>query len=359
MPDGTKRRPFGRCQKRKNSKEDAVQLEREAIADLLNPKAAIVAAGGGKTLRELAAEYTRDIAPHQAQSEQESKRHKLPVLLDFEVRPGCLLGSLPISVIGRYELGRLKTYLTKERGLAMATVNNYLAVMGALLSWALDCEWIPKMPGLGMYDLETGDVQEADVYSPAEVDALLKEADADDDIMLRCAILLGFDAGLRAGEIRALHRTDVVGDVLYVRWSDYNGKLVKTKTGKRQKGTDSAKPRVIEMTGRLQAAVKRCLLAQAGPRVLARLNTSQRWAVATGDIWTKEVMRQYKLPKAWHALRHGFVTQLMIAGAPSKYVQDVAGHASVKTQERYTHAKPEDAAKVTRWLPSGKGRPTK
>lgn len=268
-----------------------------------------------------------EVAPlHQAPSEIEGKEQKLRAIILPAV------GHLPLDRIGRAELDAMKVQL---RDRAPRTVNNYLAVVGAVLDYAVEVGVLASKPAMGMLDVPDQAYEE---YSDAEIDALAR---AGRDVYERCAILLGGDAGLRAGEIRALRRDDVGAGKVRVQQSEWFGTL-KTTKGKRT--------RTVPMTPRLKAAVEACMRAQLGPAtqpLLLRGEVSRRGR----DLpWSREVMRERiehmaaaaGVPnRGWHALRHAFCSRLARGGVPARTIQVLAGHAAITTTERYMHVAPD------------------
>lgn len=319
--DSRAHRISGSAPKKQNTKAAAERAEREHIARLYNPTPSGPSGGGSPTFKEWSETYMEHGTAKQSPSEIKGKRQKLKALLV------PMLGKTRIDQIGRLDLDRVRSAL-KAR--TPSTINNYLSTVGAILTYAVDCKKLQAAPDLGLLNIPK---QPYEWYPENELLGLLE--DARGDVMMTAALLLGCDAGLRAGEIRALHRDNIGRGKLVVMFSDYEGELKTPKSGE---------PRTVPMTPRLAAAVDAALAAHDGPRVLARLAGFGQHTKSVGLPWTKYFMTRHQPPKGWHALRHSFCTLLAAAGRPAREIQALAGHASITTTERYMHHAPDRLA---------------
>jgi len=138
-------------------------------------------------------------------------------------------------------------------------------------------------------------------------------------LMLR----LGFEAGLRRGEMAQVHTRDLI--------NEGHGDWSLTVHGKGRKN------RVVPLNDSLALAIRTACLSGNGwcfPGDIAG-HLSPRYI---GKLLTRA------LPEGWtgHTLRHGFATDLLRHDVDLRTIQILLGHASLATTERYT--KPRDEA---------------
>jgi integrase len=324
LPDGRRVRISGTPAI--NTKQHAEIAERAHIARTLGgpaePEKEV------PTFGEFATEFLETyVVTNNKASEQVAKK----CIIELHLRPA--FGTLKLDEIERREIDHFKVRVSNGR--TPKTVNNILTVLGRILSYAVEAGLIDKAPRMRFVRVPP---QPFDFLDDAELTRLLTAGQTDPTVL--AALLMGVDAGLRAGEIRALHWEDVdlVAGNVVVRRSEYRGELQSPK---------GHRARVVPLTTRLKKALE--AIQHDGPRVLIRPD---------GRPWTVEVMRtalpvvasRAKLrPIGWHALRHTFCSQLAVRGVPPKAIQELAGHMSLTTTMRYLHLAPrvlDDAIRV-------------
>jgi integrase/recombinase XerC len=142
---------------------------------------------------------------------------------------------------------------------------------------------------------------------------------------LRDAALLTllYGCGLRIGEALALDCADLGGDVLRIQ-------------GK------GGKERLVPVLPKVREAVAAYLAARPFPAASASpLFVGMRGARLNAGVAQRQMRRARALlglPETAtpHALRHSFATHLLGAGGDLRTIQELLGHASLSTTQRYT-----------------------
>jgi integrase len=155
-------------------------------------------------------------------------------------------------------------------------------------------------------------------------------------------VLLGGDAGLRGGEMRALEWTDVNfrKRQLRVERNDWRGEVTTTKGNR---------VRYVPLTRRLAAALQKYRHLR-GARVLSHGDGKPLVEHVMTDLLAKVGRRANVRSNGPHILRHTFCSHLAMRGAPVRAIQEVAGHRDLATTLRYMHLSPGAVADAIRLL---------
>jgi integrase/recombinase XerC len=133
-----------------------------------------------------------------------------------------------------------------------------------------------------------------------------------------------YGCGLRVSELVGLDLVDIEADVIRVRAGKGN------------------KDRVVPLGEKARRAIDRWLPA----RLKLRPADDALFLNARGRRLTARSVRRFldahaqaaSLPKTHpHALRHSYATHLLSSGADLRAIQELLGHASLKTTARYAH----------------------
>jgi integrase/recombinase XerC len=165
------------------------------------------------------------------------------------------------------------------------------------------------------------------VLDEREVDAILAvPGDADAAVRARAILEMLYATGIRCSELVGLDLPDV----------DLGARMVRV-LGK------GRKERVVLFGSRAQSALKAYLEVRqkARPRHDAlflnarggRLTDRSVRTLVTGRMSAVALVRRISP----HTLRHSFATHLLARGADLRAIQELLGHASLSTTQRYTH----------------------
>jgi len=146
----------------------------------------------------------------------------------------------------------------------------------------------------------------------------------------RALLEVVYSCGLRVSELVGLNWADVDSGLELVRVHGKGGKERLVPIGRKALAAlDAYHSRVAELCSRCLRDEEAVFLNQRGARLTTR--TVARLVdhyVAASGIATKA---------SPHALRHSFATHLLNAGADLRAIQELLGHASLSTTQKYTH----------------------
>lgn len=168
------------------------------------------------------------------------------------------------------------------------------------------------------------------VLSPESIDRLLDAPGWEDAFPLRDRAVLAvlYATGCRASEISGLRLTDIKLEQRFCRCLG--------------KGN---KERIVSLTPVAVAAVER-YLEQERPKMVRTREQDYLFVSRTGRALTRiniwQLVKRYALRVGVkgkispHTLRHSFATHMLAGGAEIRALQEMLGHASIRTTQIYT-----------------------
>jgi integrase/recombinase XerD len=150
----------------------------------------------------------------------------------------------------------------------------------------------------------------------------------------RLLLMMVYASGLRAGEVVKLKRQDI----------DINRKTICIHSGKGRKDrytlvSETVINALSEYYSRYN--IKNWLFSGAEPE--------KHLASRSAQHVFERALKRAKIEKeaTLHSLRHSFATHLLESGTDIRYIQELLGHASLITTERYTHVARRKTLSIT------------
>ncbi len=169
------------------------------------------------------------------------------------------------------------------------------------------------------------------ILTEGEVDRLLEACEGEDPVSMRdrAIVEIGYGCGLRAGEIASLSVSDIA--------------LLSGVIKLRGKG---GKERVVPLVGKVRSFVEKYMVS--GRRPPAPSGKDKLFLSRSGkplrreDVWRviqkRGKMAGISVSRLYpHILRHSFATHLLRRGMDLRTLQELMGHSSIMTTEKYTH----------------------
>lgn len=253
--------------------------------------------------------------------EYPSSHTRIRQLVEDHVWPH--FGLLPMDHIKTVAVEKYK-HIRKDAGAKSATITKELRTLKAMLNCALDWEIIQSMPLRRIKEPKSLDSKPPEFYT---IDQLGKLYGA--STWLHSAIWrLYANTGMRRAE----------GMILLRSWiGRQEMKILSTE----EERTKSGKWREIPLTDGALEALE--IVPKDGKYVLPRVRLESLSRACISDA------RKALLVGSLHTLRHTYISHLVMAGAPLRTVQKLAGHASYTTTEKYSHLAPghlQDAGRL-------------
>jgi integrase len=236
------------------------------------------------------------------------------------------LGDVPIHYINYAWLNSAVVRLRAE-GRSGPTINRYLTALRPLLTYALDCEYIPKLPKMPWQAENEGNLRWITPDEERRLLAYLRKFEFNE---VADFVTVALDTGCRRGELLVAQPSQVQGPWLHLK----------------ARNTKGDADRSVPLTPRALAILQQRLPWRIG---ISQLNYGWRLA--------RKFMGLSEDPDfTLHVCRHTCATRLVDAGVNLRTIQEYLGYADIAMTVRYAKVSPKtlaDAAKALAALGGG------
>ena len=161
---------------------------------------------------------------------------------------------------------------------------------------------------------------------PAVLDQseVLRLLDMEQNPKHRLLLMITYSSGLRVSEVVSLKKKHI----------DFARKTILVHNGK------GRKDRYTILSARASDFVQEyCGLFGIENWLFPGRNSRRHMTIRSAQHIFEKALRKAHIPKTMsiHSLRHTFATHLLENGTDIRYIQDLLGHTSITTTERYTH----------------------
>lgn len=158
------------------------------------------------------------------------------------------------------------------------------------------------------------------ILSRKDVEALLG---AISNAKHRLMVALAYGAGLRVSEVVALRVSDVDCDELVLHL----------------KGAKGKKDRISVMPESLADGIRNMIAGKRPDEFVFASDRGGRLTERSAQAAFTRALKHAGIakPATFHSLRHSFATHLLENGTDVRYVQELLGHANIRTTQIYTH----------------------
>lgn len=157
------------------------------------------------------------------------------------------------------------------------------------------------------------------VLSKKEIDKIILQIK---NLKHQLMVSLGYAAGLRVSEVINLKIGDIDLEELIIHIKNAKGK----------------KDRITLFPEKLKIDFLKMTIGKAGRELVFESNRGGKLTVSTAQKVFENALLKAGIKKeaSFHSLRHSFATHLLENGVDVRYVQELLGHANIRTTQIYT-----------------------
>jgi len=234
-----------------------------------------------------------------------------------------------------------------QAGRAPSSINHAIAATRSFFSFLVDNRLLDSSPAMTLRSIRVGPSLAPKHLTVEEVDRLLAEPQVENGAGVRDLALLAFlyNTGLRVGELCSLDRADV--------------QLPPDGWGQVQLVGKGRRLRWVPINSRARRTLEDYLAQRQDDNPALFLNRSgQRFSVRGVALLVNRYLRRIGITdrSGPHLLRHTFATHALRARHNLRAVQELLGHSSVTTTQRYTHMDADDLRQQVAELPANRLR---
>jgi site-specific recombinase XerD len=231
----------------------------------------------------------------------------------------------------------------QQAGRAPSSINHAIAATRSFFNFLLDNRVVDSSPATSLRSIRVGPSLAPKHLTVEEVDRLLAEPQVETPTGVRDLALLAFlyNTGLRVGELCALNRADIQLP------ADGWGQVQLVGKGRRL--------RWVPLNAHARRTLEDYLAQRQDDNPALFLNRSgQRFSVRGVALLVNRYLRRIGVTdrSGPHLLRHTFATHALRARPNLRAVQELLGHSSVTTTQRYTHMDADDLRQQVADMPA-------
>lgn len=250
-------------------------------------------------------------------------------------------GITDLKEVNKHTLYDYQENLYRESGLTLGTQEQRLVGVISFFKYLDKTDQLLYNPASAIELPKTNRTLPREIFSERKIKKLLNAPDVGKDKELRDRAILEtfYSTGIRNSELTGLKLYDI----------DFEGKQIYVSEAKGGKGRNIP-------IGEIALIYVREYIERVRPKYLKREDTKLLFLGKSGGRLNRfgilKIIRKYaqraglKGRAGAHMIRHSFATHLLKRGAPIRYIQEMLGHRSLDTTQRYTKVEITDLKKV-------------